>query len=92
MADYFCHPLWGVTPEDIGNKVPDDLPISLKLKEKLQDWANRYDAILNLDDPPSSCFNSIEDEMLFVEDGCKLASLLQEELGDSYLVTYHSTY
>jgi len=92
MADYRCHPLWGATLEDFGDISPEELPISSELKHSLREWAERYDAILNMDDPASSGFKNEEDEKRFIDDGHKLAYLLQEELGNTYNIIYHSKY
>lgn len=92
MADYHCHPLWGTTSEDIGDISPEDLPISLELKNNLGEWAKRYDDILNIDDPSSSGFKNEKEEKLFIDDGYKLAERLQKELGETYKITYHSDY
>jgi hypothetical protein len=92
MADYHCHPLWGTNLEDFGDISPEELPISLELKCSLREWAERYDAMLNMDDPASSGFKSEEEEKRFIDDGYKLTCLLQEELGDNYIVVYHSEY
>ncbi|WP_035345576.1 MULTISPECIES: hypothetical protein [Dickeya] len=92
MADYYCHPLWGTTPDDFGDISPDELPISLELKDSVDAWAKRYDAILNTDDPASSSFNSMEEEKRFIDDGYKLAELLQKELGSTYKIIYHADY
>ncbi|MGQ8707722.1 hypothetical protein ACUTSW_17295 [Serratia sp. TSA_198.1] len=92
MADYHCHPLWGTTPEDLGDISPEELPISSELKHSLRKWAERYDAILNMDDPVSSGFKNEKEEKQFIDDGYKLAILLQEELGDSYNIIYHFEY
>ncbi|TBX37470.1 hypothetical protein [Rahnella] len=92
MADYQCHPLWNISTEDHGDISPEEFPISSELKYRLREWAERYDAILNIDDPASSGFESKEEEKQFIDDGHKLARLLQEELGDSYNIIYHSEY
>lgn len=92
MADYQCHPLWDVSPEGYGDISPEEFPISSELKDMLRQWAERYDAILNIDDPASSAFKSKEEEKQFISDGYKLARYLQEELGDSYNIIYHSEY
>ncbi|WP_281549041.1 hypothetical protein [Kluyvera cryocrescens] len=90
MADYHCHPLWGSTPEDFGDISPEALPISPELKYSLKEWAERYDATLNIHDPASSGFKNEEEEKRFIDDGYKLAHLLQEELGYTYNIIYHS--
>lgn len=88
MADYQCYPLWGVALDDLGDISPDELPISAELKISLNEWADRFDAILNLDDPASSSFNSAEEEELFINEGYKLAQRLRNELGAEYEIIY----
>jgi hypothetical protein len=39
MADYHCHPLWDDSPHTYGDIDPNALPISLKLKGDLYEWA-----------------------------------------------------
>ena len=92
MADYYCHPLWGTESDNFGDISPEELPISLELKNNLNAWAKRYDAILNTDDPKLSGFSSAEEENIFIADGYKLAERLQEELGSTYKIIYHSDY
>jgi hypothetical protein len=84
-SDYFCWPLWGTTAEDVGNINPDDLPISQHLREKIMEWAARFDAIINMDDPANSVFfKTKEEEFNFYKDGLELAHQLQSELGTEY--------
>jgi len=45
-----------------------------------------------MDDPVSSGFKNEKEEKQFIDDGYKLALLLQEELGDSYNIIYHSEF
>ena len=66
------------------------MPISSGLKSSLEEWAKRYDAILNIDVPVSSGFKNKEEEKLFIDDGYKLAQRLREELGDEYEIIYQS--
>jgi len=88
MADYYCHPLWGTSIEDMGDISPEDLPLSSELKDDLNEWAKRFNAILNEDDPASSGFINDEEEQHFMEDGYKLAECLRNELGPDYEIIY----
>lgn len=65
-TDYHCWPLWGVSPNELGNINPNDLPISEELKNKLNEWADIYDSTLNQEYPPNSGFDSKEQEQLFL--------------------------
>ena len=89
MADYQSYPLWGTTLEEFGDIPPDSLPISLSLKSSLEEWAERYNDTMNIDDPASSGFKNKGDEKLFINDGRKLAERLQVELGNAYEIIYH---
>lgn len=88
MADYQCYPLWGLGPDDFGDISPDELPLSEDLKTSLNEWAERFDAILNMDDPATSDFNTVEEEELFINDGYNLALRLRNELGSKYEIIY----
>ncbi|WP_145529865.1 hypothetical protein [Yersinia alsatica] len=92
MADYYSYPLWHSSPGEVGNIDPEDLPISNKLKERLNKWSEKYDSILNDDDPVSSGFLTNDDELMFIQEGAELAKCLQIELGNTYQITYHSEY
>ncbi len=87
MADYQCHPLWGLSPEAYGDIDPNTLPISDELKRKIVDWAVTFDEALDIVDPGNSGFKSVEAEVAFKEQGIQLAEQLQKELGHEYLVS-----
>ncbi|MFV8808600.1 hypothetical protein ACNSPD_00655 [Yersinia enterocolitica] len=88
MADYGCHPIWGTTPNDFGDISPNELPISIELQDSLKRWADRFEAILNMDDPASSRFKSTSEEKMFIADGYELAQRLRDELGSEYEIIY----
>ncbi|MGC6389988.1 hypothetical protein ACMV8I_20395 [Ewingella sp. S1.OA.A_B6] len=92
MADYYSFPLWNNSPGEVGNIDPETLPLSDKLKERLDNWSEIYDSILNEEDPASSDFLTKEDECMFIQEGTELAKCLQIELGDTYQINYHSKY
>jgi len=87
MADYQCHPIWNISPDEYGDVNPDDLPISQDLKERLAAWARAFDATLNMDYPPDSGFESEEAEAEFKREGYRLAEQLRAELGPEFTVT-----
>jgi hypothetical protein len=92
MADYYSFPLWENSPGEVGNIDPQSLPLSEELKERLDNWSEKYDSILNNEDPTASGFATKENEFNFIREGSELANSLQMELGDSYQVTYYSDY
>lgn len=88
MADYGCYPLWGTSPDEFGDISPDELPLSAELKKHLFEWAARYDAILDPEDPISSGFKNMKEEEKFITDGYILAQKLRNELGSEYEIVY----
>ena len=88
MPDYDCYPLWDM--DDVGEFEPEELPLSVSTVERLLQWQDTYDGILNRDDPASSDFASEEDRVAFEQEGISLWQQLQKELGDEYEVFYMS--
>lgn len=88
MSDYGCSPLWHSDEDEVVNIDPESLPISSLLVSQLNEWAAEYDATLNQEYPPESCFSSKEVEIKFLAKGYELASALKAELG-SITVTYY---
>ena len=84
MPDYQCYPLWGISENNLGNIDPRSLPISENLILSLMDWAKKYDATLNLEDPLNSGFATKELEFSFKKEGEHLLERLKTELGNSY--------
>ncbi|AVY93976.1 hypothetical protein DAI18_07905 [Microvirgula aerodenitrificans] len=87
MADYQCFPLWDASQEGGGRNInPDELPISLILKARLNLWALKYDGTLNQEYPPDSGFKNNEEENEFNVEGKSIFENLKKELGTSYVV------
>jgi hypothetical protein len=91
MADYDCYPLWVYEDMDLmDNPHPSELPLDASTVERLLQWQDTYDGILNREDPASSDFASVEDRVAFEQEGISLWQQLQKELGDEYDVFYMS--
>ncbi len=88
LADYDCWPLWEASPGRVDNIDPAHLPISEALGRDLAAWADRFDAILNRDDPAASGFDSPEQAAVFTADGVALAARLRLELGRGWSVEH----
>lgn len=88
MADYDCHPLWGVSADDLGDVDPASLPISAALVAALAVWAEDYDATLVRDDPAASGFTDAAAEAAFRARGEVLAARLADELGPAWTVDF----
>ncbi len=86
MPDYQCFPLWEAAGGTVGNIDPSSLPISQTLKDDLVQWAQSFDATLNLDDPAISGFQNIQEENAFIQLGNELGIRLQAELGQDFEV------
>jgi hypothetical protein len=85
-ADYHAFPVWDV--DDGGMVDASTLPIDAQLVERLQAWADRYDATLDLDDPLASGFATPDEEVAFTADGRQLARALQVALGPDFVVSF----
>ncbi len=87
-ADYGSYPLWGV--DEIDNIAPEDLPLSDKNIQPLNQWQDTYDATLNQDYPPLSCFPNEKAELDFEREGINLWKQLRLELAHDYEVLYQN--
>jgi len=90
MSDYCSYPLWGLDDDNIGDIDPKSLPLSETTIQRLEKWADIYDAILNWDDPASSGFASQEAKEAFEQEGISLWLQLRKELSSDYEVLYFS--
>lgn len=92
MAEYSSHPIWWASHEssNIGPIDPANLPISDKLRTRLNKWAEWYDSTLNLDDPSVSGFETVSDEMRFDQEGSEIWQSLTLELKGQFNVWYYS--
>jgi len=88
MADFDCYPLWDM--DDGGDIDPTDLPLSEGTIERLFNWQNIYDGIIDWDDPASAGFASEKEKMVFEREGISLWKKIQKELGDEYEIVYFS--
>jgi hypothetical protein len=91
MADYHCFPLWENSSDLVGNVDPASFPISENLISKLNEWAEIFNATLNLDDPVQSGFSSEKLKDEFHVKGRDLCLFLQSELGSDYSINYVQT-
>ncbi|ENC6657469.1 hypothetical protein ACK325_07670 [Aeromonas hydrophila] len=87
MADYQCHPLWNMSPDEYGDIDPCELPISEELQQSLSKWAAMYDETLDSDYPPNSGFKSEALECEFKLEGERLAESLRNELGPDFTIS-----
>jgi hypothetical protein len=90
MPDYGCYPLWWEEPNQVGNIDPEILPLSQETINRLNNWADIYDATLDMNDPSNSGFISKEAEEKFAQEGINLWVQLQSELKPNYRVFYFS--
>lgn len=90
LADYECYPLW-LTGDRADNVAPDstDMGLTPLLAERLDAWAGRFDATLDMDDPRLSGFPTEEAEHEFAQDGETLARQPAVELGPGWRVVYN---
>jgi hypothetical protein len=86
MADYYCWPLWWMNGD--GDIDPHTLPLSPETIERLVRWSDTYDSVLNIADPASSMWPSIEAHEAFYQEGYELWLVVRRELEGSYKVFY----
>ena len=89
MADYGCYPLWWISSEKMGDIDPETLPLSQQTINRLEKWAEMYDAKLDEGEPALSRFSSNNEES-FEEEGINLWKQLKQELASNYEVVYFS--
>jgi hypothetical protein len=91
MPDYYCYPIWYAAGSgEAGDVDPATLPLKPETIKQLIDWAEKYDSILNHEDPASSDFKSKAEADAFEEEGIRLWLQLREELREDYEVYYLS--
>ncbi|NET70393.1 MAG: hypothetical protein F6K62_05135 [Sphaerospermopsis sp. SIO1G2] len=90
MADYGCYPIWWVGSGKAGDIDPETLPLSKETINRLEKWADIYDAKLNWQDPGNSPGFSPEEEAAFENEGISLWKQLQKELAPNYEIVYFS--
>lgn len=84
MAEYNYFPLWDLETGD--NLDEEDLSLSVEMIEKLNNWADIYNNIIDWDNPSKSGFKSEEEKHNFDNQAIILAIELQKELGKDYQV------
>lgn len=92
MADYGCDPLWWAGDHRVGNINLATLPLSQEIIQRLYDWADAFDARLNLADPYDSPEVTPEEVERFEWEGLSLWKQLNQELVPDYEVVYFSSH
>lgn len=85
-ADHGAFPVWDL--DDGGMVDPETLPIDADLRARLHQWADRFDATLDWDDPAATKSPSQAWRRRFHADGVALARALQAQLGPAYDVQF----
>ncbi|MBX9346772.1 hypothetical protein K5M36_06680 [Chromobacterium vaccinii] len=85
--EYFCHCLWRIFDEGGVEDFPAErLPISLALKDEVENWEAWYQSSYCDEYPANSAFPHPQDEVAFWRVGILLQQKLQKELGAGYEV------
>lgn len=92
MADYGCDPLWWAGDHRVGNINLATLPLSQEIIQRLYNWADAFDARLNLADPSDSPEVTPEEVERFEWEGLSLWKQLDQELSPDYEVVYFSSH
>jgi hypothetical protein len=88
MAEYNYSPLWDMETAD--NLNLDELPLSSSIQQKLSNWAEIYNQIINWDNPADSHFFDAVSQDNFEREGVNIWRQLQEELSPNYQIFYFS--
>lgn len=80
--EYGCWPLWEVDDGPPRNLSPQHLGLPPQLCERLDAWAQQFEATLDHDYPPDSGFAGAAEAAAFVEEGRRLAAAVQSTLSD----------
>jgi len=86
LPTYHSSPIYTICDE--GFYEPTDLDefdvvFSLALQNKINTWSNWFDRTLNMEDPPISGFNSIEEIKKFEITGVEIWAELSQVLGET---------
>ena len=83
MADYECWPVWETTGGEFCNLDPQLLGLSDALVNRIEAWADLYDATLQSDDPAASDFTNETDRLSFEHEGLTIWWAMQLALPDA---------
>ncbi|MGL5130974.1 MAG: type II toxin-antitoxin system Phd/YefM family antitoxin [Planktothrix sp.] len=92
MTDYGCYPLWWDEPDQVGDLDPESLPLTQETIKRLYNWADAFEARLNLADPSDSPEVKPEEVERFEGEGLSLWKQLNQELAPDYEVVYFSSH
>ncbi|WP_449417925.1 hypothetical protein [Phormidium nigroviride] len=90
MPDYYCYPLWGLDPDNIGDIDPEKLPLLPETINRLKAYSEAYQAGLNWDYPPDSPEPTKEEIESYEQEGISIWHQLRQELAPDYEVHYFS--
>ena len=86
QATYYCNPLY----DSVRHEYIDlsHLPISLPLKDELKLWAEKFNQLVDFENPTEGCIASSLQRKVFINTGYKLKNKLVKELGNDYCINY----
>ena len=87
QATYYCSPLY----DSVRHEYIDlsHLPISLPLKDELKLWEDKFNQIVDFENPPEGCIASSLERKEFIYTGFKLQNKLMKELNFGSCVKYY---
>lgn len=88
VLEYLASPIFCYDVDQMGHLEIDDLEISDDLKRQLKVWDKEFQDTFNDDYPPDSGFSSRQQLQRHIQQGYKLVTKLQLELGESYKINY----
>jgi len=87
-SEYLAGPIFCSDQDRMGHIDIEDLPISQKLKAKIREWDDAYQATFNNEYPPDSGFATPDAQLRHQDEGRRLVKLIREELDGIYTIEY----
>jgi|SRR5471030_2132278 hypothetical protein len=87
-AVYGAPPIFNPGVDEMGYMEPSELHLSSHLLARLEEWNGEFQQTFSNDYPPDSGFTSEDDRNRHNARGADLATLLQQELGESVRIEF----
>jgi hypothetical protein len=87
-AVYGAPPIFNTDVDEMGYTEPSELHLSPHLLARLDEWNDEFQQTFSDDYPPDSGFISEDDRTRHNARGSELATLLQQELGESVRIEF----
>lgn len=87
-VEYFNLPLFDHSLERMGGVELSELPLSIEMRKKIEEWDQIFQMTFNDEYPPNSGFKNISEMIDFNNRGLELVQKLKLELGPDFKIIY----